>query len=828
VVANVAKTVCCALLAWAGAACDQGGVPSEGSSAVLDGPGGSAGAAVENRGTGGAAIENGGTGPAGCGLDKACEPDPSAANGGVGAAVENGGTGPAGCLLEKTCEPGSSTEQGTLVTTTLAPADQQDLDTLTDQLPGLSSLAGEALVDRHATSFADPGPGYDTGAAVGISTLQASSLALNEAELAELGARGFVISERHTFPSYVYGYETFYNLDLPLFVSADSILYAIHQSYDSLLRDLETTTLIPALGSLLGSMRTSFDRARAAGFSQQVLADVDFYLAVAASLLSGAAESPVAGANAAEIACLLEAVSSLQGCVRHEFLGVSRVFDFSQFTVRGHYTSSAALGRYFRAMMWLGRVDLRLIETQPDGSQRFNRRQLEAALALRELFDDASRAVWQKIDRTVEAFVGEHDSMTLVQLDSLLQDLGMSGPSDLAQVDDATIAQTIITGRYGTQRISSHIMVRNEYVQETLPLSSSFLLFGQRYVVDSHVFSNVVYDRVDVVGLPRRLLPNPLDVAFAALGNDQAAGLLLPELSRYGYAPHLAKMRVLVDAHPPSYWDGNLYNHWVDALRALSTASEARDPVAAGLPLVAASEAWGRRLMNTQLASWSELRHDTLLYAKQSYTTGFTLCEYPDAYVDPYPAFWAKIVAMAEHGQALVVDLGLPAGDRVGAYFARLRESATILQQMAARQRSGAPHDPAHIAFINQAVRTITGGGCGGGATAADAAGWYADLFYYAADRVVYDPNIADVHTQPTDEWGNPVGRILHVGTGMPRMMVLSAENCTGPHAYVGLVSSYFERITEDFKRLTDEEWSLELAAETPADVGWMSDLVVR
>ena len=30
----------------------------------------------------------------------------------------------------------------------------------------------------------------------------------------------------------------------------------------------------------------------------------------------------------------------------------------------------------------------------------------------------------------------------------------------------------------------------------TLPLSRSFALLGQRYVVDSHVFSNVVFDRV--------------------------------------------------------------------------------------------------------------------------------------------------------------------------------------------------------------------------------------------------------------------------------------------------------------------------------------------
>jgi hypothetical protein len=662
--------------------------------------------------------------------------------------------------------------------------------------------------------------------------LQASALALAADELEQLKARGFVISDKKSFPSYVYGYETFYKLDLPLYVSADSVLYAIHQSFDSLLRDLESTTLIPALTGILDSTRASFARAKKAGFSDQALADADLYLTVAASLLKGSQVPPVAGANSDDVGCILAGIAGQQGCVQVNLFGMSHVFDFSQFTIRGHYTSDPMLGQYFLTMMWLGRTDLRLIETETAENQTFHRRQLEAALAMRALFDETSLANWQKIDRTVGAFVGEHDSMILPQLDSLLTDLGAKNVSDLASIDDAKIAQTIISRHYGTQRIASQIMV-NPNGEKTLPLATAFLLFGQRYVVDSHVLSNVVFDRVPLKpAFPPRMLPNPLDIAFGALGNNQAGELLETELAKYDYVSNLVKTRVLVDAHPTEYWDANLYNHWVSALRSLSTAQEAKNTTESGLPFVAGTEAWGRRLLNTQLASWSELRHDTLLYAKQSYTTGFTLCEYPDAYVEPYPDFWGKLVTFAEYGKSLAADLGLPTtgNSGVGTYFEKLRQSASILQQMAVRQRSGAPHDPEHIAFINQAVRTYkeSGGGCGGGADATDASGWYADLFYSTPDKVAYDPNIADVHTQPTDESGNPVGHVLHVGTGMPRLMVVTAENCTGPRAYVGLVSSYFERVTNNFKRMTDEEWAAEILKTTPDDVPWMSDLVVH
>ncbi len=87
---------------------------------------------------------------------------------------------------------------------------------------------------------------------------------------------------------------------------------------------------------------------------------------------------------------------------------------------------------------------------------------------------------------------------------------------------------------------------------------------------------------------------------------------------------------------------------------------------------------------------------------------------------------------------------------------------------------------------------------------------------------------VADVHTQPTDASGTLVGRVLHVGTGRPRMMVVAAQNCSGPRVYVGFVSSYFERVTESFTRLTDETWRGSNSRGNPADVPWMTPLVVR
>lgn len=314
------------------------------------------------------------------------------------------------------------------------------------------------------------------------------------------------------------------------------------------------------------------------------------------------------------------------------------------------------------------------------------------------------------------------------------------------------------------------------------------------------------------------MMPDPLDVGFAALANDVAGQLLAPQLQRYDYAGELHAMRTLVDAHPPAFWSNTLYTSWLSALRQLSPKGQT------AIPAVAKTEAWNRRILNTQLASWAQLRHDTILYAKQSYTGGIT-CEFPDAYVDPYPEFFEGIAAFARLGQKLVIDLEMPAqsglNTSVLAYFKQLEATATLLRTMAEHQQAGMPFTAEQMAFVNDAVVTKP-------EYFQDVAqGWYSKLFFNKESAVSYDPPVADVHTAPTDENGNPVGEVLHVGTGHARLMVVTAETCTGPKAYVGVASSYFETVTQKFQRLDDEAWVKKLAAPVkPAEVPWMMDLV--
>ncbi|MEY4512434.1 MAG: hypothetical protein RLZZ450_4556 [Pseudomonadota bacterium] len=712
-------------------------------------------------------------------------------------------------------EPIDKGPPGTKLTVTRPAADDAAFSALKSKVKAAEKLDAAGARAAYPTHFVEK-LSYDPNTAGFLDRIQASALALSPSESQLLGSRGFAISQKRTFSTFLRGLAEIYAEHLPLYVTADALLESVHRSYDEILVRVEKQMVIPELRALLEGMQSRLPSADA---SVETRADADLYLAVALSLLNGKPAQPVAGADEAAIADLVDKATKAKGTAEVTLFGVQREEDFSQFTPRGHYNREDTLKQYFRAQMWLGRVDFRILETQPDGSQVFRRQQYLSTLLFDRLVGE-DRPRFERIDGAIRTFVGESDSMVLPEVAKLVTDLG--GEQAAATASDSAVVTALLAGGYGKQQIASHLMV-NDGTVDTLPLSRSFALLGQRYVVDSHVFSEVVYDRLK----QKRMMPSPLDAAFAALGNAQALALDR-DVDKFSELPGaLSRMRVLVDAHDDTFWNANFYNLWLRSLRALSPAADLT--TVEGLPEVATTEAWGRRLLNTQLGSWAELRHDTLLYAKQSYT-GIPECEFPDAYVDPYPAFYQALVHYAESGSRLadlMTEVDPTTAQSIVDYFALLAQTGKTLGDMAERELRGEPFSTEQLAFINEAVRVEKkSAGC---TTVEVPDGWYASLFFDRNKSIEFDPTIADVHTQPADEAGAIVGKVLHVATGYPRMMVTTVDTCVGPRAYVGVVYGYQEVVTQDFERLTDGEWATRVRAKPAvSEVPWLDDVVAK
>ncbi len=666
---------------------------------------------------------------------------------------------------------------------------------------------------------------YDPTASTYFAEIDAA-LKLTAAEKARIKDVGFMVSERLEHPTFAEALLKVYELDLPVLVTTDMLLQALHASYDDILMGLEESVLTGLLTEVLrdthealGAMTVGDD-----AMAKEALADMDFYLAMARSLLTGQQVGGLTGGDVdARVTAFLDHVAS-RAMREVVVFGAERVMDFSQFEPRGHYEGYPDLERYFQAMMWLGRVDLRFME-QVEGAWQLRLRQVAGAFLLeRALKTAAAEAGWRQIDDILTMMVGEADYVAFPQLAELIGDFGFDAVGDvtgLAAGDQSKLAGALLSGTYGQQRINSHWLETNPHSAEVTPLPASFAFLGQRFVVDSHVMANVVYDTIVYQGQKvQRVLPNPLDVLFA-LGSDQVVEHLAPELEAFPYQGNLHNLRFLVDYYDQDFWSSNLYNLWLSALRTLNAPT-----TSTAFPEPMRSPAWRDRVLQTQLGSWAQLRHDTLLYAKQSYTGGVS-CEHPDGYVEPYPAFYAALEQLARVAGHTLANVDFPADaswmrQRLTTFFDNWASIMVKLRVMADKELAGEPFTEDEIAFLKTTIQSQMG--CGDPVFS----GWYPSLYWGGSEEVdEWAPTIADVHTNP-NQGPLPGPNVLHVATGNVNLMVLTAETCEGPEAYVGPVFSYYELDPGKIERWADSDWEDMLSTgDVPARPTWTQSFVV-
>ncbi|RPI06729.1 MAG: DUF3160 domain-containing protein [Ignavibacteriae bacterium] len=625
---------------------------------------------------------------------------------------------------------------------------------------------------------------------------------LTSYERSLLENHGFVVSSRLSKPTFMAALTEIFQRDLPVYVSSDAILHAFHMSYDALLMDVEEHNMIPWLDTLLMKMHAQVPllagRYAADTGMTTMVKDLDVYITIPRKLLDVSVQ-PVYPENEATITALMDDIHSLAPKDVQLFSRSTRKYDFSQFTVRGHYTVNRTLSAYFKAMIWLGRTEIYLIPPKesatPVPDADVQRQTILAALTAEAITGATAQHLLDTLDAVTQFFVGESDNVTLINIQDLL--LENSLPSAAAMLDTALWRQfqnSLLNKPYTFQRIMSQMLWSDPGSPEKIRPASAFLLLGQRFIIDSYITGNVVYDRIPA----RRMLPSSLDVLYA-LGNDAAEHLLDSELQAYGYAPNLAALRYLVDSYDNEFWNSTLYNGWLHSIRALNP-PQARE----SLPAFMQTAAWWQQKINSQLGSWAELRHDNLLYAKQSYS-GMVICSFPESYVEPVPEFYARLKTVSDIAQAYFGKMNIT---KAVSYFKFFSATADTLRNIAQKTLTHTPISQTEHLFLEHMINiTQSGGGCGGPVTSTT--GWYPQLYYTGSNGYdTYDALVADIHTSPTDQDGNMVGWVMHVGTGKVDMLVLNAETNDGrPMSYIGPVYRYYEYVSTNFKRLTDEEW---------------------
>ncbi len=652
-----------------------------------------------------------------------------------------------------------------------------------------------------------------------------SQFNLTGEEIAMLTQNGFVVTDRLAFTDFTTAYAYLHWKDMPVLITTDAMLQALHETYDDMLQNMEEHIIREKLAGFLISLRHQIEAGRENNDNpdlEPLYEDLYVYLTVPLILLGRLDFAQPGGEQ------YLQLVYDAAASETISLFGTERDIDFTLFKPRGHYTENETLSDYFRAMSWLAHIDFRLVEADPQGMSRLNQSQLAAALLLHQAIQGANAAAsWQEIDGLLGLFVGESDNTTLEDLEHFLTDANLTQASDVFNHPNPDELLTLLsTGDYGQQRITGQLLYVNQNNPDPLPRPVSFALLGQRFTVDSYMMSNLVYDRLIVNSRKvERPFPNPLDV-MVTLGNNQALPLLNDDLNHYDYEGNLAALQTTVNNLAPSIWNSNVYHRWLGMLRTLNVATTGEN-----YPQAIRTQAWSEKMLQTQLASWAQLRHDNILYAKQS-VTAIPICTYPVGYLEPYPDFYAAMADYAQAGQIIMNSLntnGLSGYAREIRqtsinYFRHLKTVAIQLQTMAEKELNLEPFTPGEEEFIKMmAVRTVLQiEGCAGVVDVEEWGGWYIELFPWGDDNPAL---IADVHTNPTEDI--PPAGVLHVGTGPVATMLMIVDTPDGMALHVGPVFTYYEFIEPGLPliRLTDEEWNERLAGEDfPVAPTWVNE----
>ncbi len=424
---------------------------------------------------------------------------------------------------------------------------------------------------------------------------------------------------------------------LPSLITADNALQIFHIFFDSTLRTVEENNCLPDLEKLVDAMSSQCAQevARDKGTTLESAANKNAaYFGVASRLLGKRPNLP------ATVSSLAEAEFKLvQG--RSGYLD-SAIFpyklDYSQFIVRGHYTRSQALRRYFSAMMWLGLIPISVAKRAGNEVTPLPEQIRMASLMALNLGASGAEKYWNKIYNFTSLFAGASNRLTPSEWKAILTKTYSAGDVHRGLADDSTLtalAKNAMQARspaYGTM------------VQEVAVAADVQMRFmGQRALPDGVMISRIVEPR-------KRPFPNPLDV-LAILGSKRAETILDSNVqisNPLGWSEYKTKRSETRDWFaklPATSWKQDLYWSWLDCLKI------ATKPMADKAPAMLKSSAWNDRRLNSALGSWAELRHDTLLYGEQ------TAVEMGDGdeplpilrgYVEPDVALYERISAISK------------------------------------------------------------------------------------------------------------------------------------------------------------------------------------
>ncbi|MBR5348541.1 MAG: DUF3160 domain-containing protein [Lachnospiraceae bacterium] len=500
-----------------------------------------------------------------------------------------------------------------------------------------------------------------------------------EEQKQKLAANGFVVENRQ-YDEFFEVYEGNRYYYYPNFVTTDSMMHTFHNYYVKLQKTVEKEYLYDALTRLSdGMLKKSLQQYyffRGTEWEEAAKRNTAFF-GVAAKLLGSEVPVPadIDAMITEEVKKIMDASDIYKSVItpENEFGE-----DYTQYIPRSYYAGDPKLERYFRVMMWYGRMFF------AQKNEQGNRCALLMNIALS---DESNYNEWYAIYEVTSFLCGASDDLVYNEyIPVIMQVYG----ADFTL--DSLVGNTEAWNRFveaikplrGPKINSTPFVIPTEGDEDWKDYSKGFRFMGQRFVLDAEIFQNLLYNSIWAAeDGDERLLPEALDIP-AAFGSDLALDILI-EQGHDKYPNYLSTMQEMrqVVGESGLYWTSCVYGGWLNTLRPLLEIK------GEGYPSFMTNTEWQKKSLEGFLGSWTELKHDSILYAKQPYSVseGDGGDYYPTAkddrgYVEPEPELFDRLSILAEATKAGLKDMGYLSEkdeeslDRLAELSRRLRDIA--------------------------------------------------------------------------------------------------------------------------------------------------------
>jgi hypothetical protein len=698
-----------------------------------------------------------------------------------------------GCGAQK--QPDSAPDTAPAVTE----ADTTQADVVTDTAP-----AANAAVDAGDISYLsrpsllssfDPGSDADGDAshwltpAADLSNVYIGGFYLEDEELRLLGKNGFVLTPDWN-SEYFEVYEHNRYANCANYITTDSMMHTYHLYFAYLLKKLEKGKLSAEMLDVSRQMRETtllqYSHLKGTEWENAALTAAAFF-AVGEKLLDPDASVPqeVESAVNAELS-KISAASGIDDSVI--FQNVKE--DYSQYKPRGYYDSSEDLKRYFKAMMWYGRMGFRQDE------ETLNRASVLVTLGLT---GDALDK-WSEVYTVTSFFAGQSDDFGYYEEKPIVDAVWGKDCTVEALVgnDERWTKFQNLCKQLPAPQINSVPVYASDSDEEQQAAQKGFRFMGQRFSIDESCFTQLCYRQVKENELgEQRLLPDALDFP-AALGSETALSILEQEgKTNYpNYNDQMQTLRTAVHNAELSSWTANLYSSWIYTLMPMLS------PKGDNYPPFMRTEEWRKKSLVTFEGSYAELKHDTILYSKQMMGEmgGAEIPEYDDrGFVEVEPVVFARLKALVASTSAGLAGYGLldPADKE---NLNTLADLSGKLETIAKKEQKG--ELPTDEEF--DLIRTFGG----------QLEHFWEDVMraefpdaQYISPQEHPAAIIADIATDPN-------GWCLEVGTGKPNEIVAVVQVDGQLKLASGAAFSFYQFQQPMDHRLTDTEWRQMLGIE--------------